>query len=339
MSDKYEIQFEDLHGVPDGKAVEVDLEADTKGIREVSPDDGDADDARKAADDADARRKATGKSDEGDEDEGDPKFSKKFRDRLSREQRAKKKAQDEARQIREQNARLEARLKKLESSHSERELSEIERNIGEIEKQLEDAIEKGETKTQLQLTRKMTDLQAELKVSRKAAELMGDDDDQGPKQSGKPSGDSNQNPYADEWMDSHSDWYGMKGFERQTRLVNRLDKEIFKDGYDPQTEEYFEELDRRLKEKAPEVFDEIEEDDDKALTPSGKRNRDKPPVAPTGSGEDRTSGRASGLGSKVTLDDNDFKVMRTFGLDPNDPETLKEFARNKREAEQQEARR
>jgi len=336
MSDKYEIQFEDLHGVPDGKAVEVDLEAESKGIRDVLPGDGEDDDARKPSDDAGASKRAADKPDEGDEDEGDAKFSKKFRDRLSREQRAKKKAQDEARQIREQNARLEARLKKLESSHSERELSEIERNIGEIEKQLEDAIEKGETKTQLQLTRKMTDLQAELKVSRKAAELMGDDDDRGSTQGGQPSGKP-ENPYADEWMEAHSDWYGMKGFERQTRLVNRLDKEIFKDGYDPNTEEYFEELDRRLKEKAPEVFD--DEVEAKDLTPSGKRNRDRPPVAPTGSGEDRTSGRTTGLGSKVVLDDNDFRVMRTFGLDPNDPETLKEFARNKREADLQEANR
>ncbi|KPK66534.1 MAG: hypothetical protein AMS21_01880 [Gemmatimonas sp. SG8_38_2] len=333
MSEKYEIQFEDLHGVPDGKAVEVDLEAESKGIREVAPDDGAADDARKPSDDADASKGAKGKADEGEEDSGDDKFSKKFRDRLSREQRAKKKAQDEAREIREQNARLEARLKKLESSHSERELNEIERNIGDIEKQLEDAIEKGETKTQLSLTRKMTDLQAELKVAKKAAELMGEDDDSGSTRSGKPSGKPDENPYADDWMGNHSDWYGMKGFERQTRLVNRLDKEVFKDGYDPQTEEYFEELDRRLKEKAPELFD------DEDLTPSGKRNRERPPVAPTGSGEDRTSGKTTGLGSKVTLDDNDFRVMRTFGLDTNDPETLKEFARNKREAELQEANR
>lgn len=333
MPKDYEIQFEDLHGVPDGSAVEVDLDADSEGVRRVPAPEAGSDDAGGSSDDGTPPKKAGAAPKEGDED-GDEKFSKKFRTRLSREQRAKERERDGRKKAEQRADALEARIKKLEQTRSADELAEIERSLSDIETQMEDAIEKGDTKTQLKLTRKMTDLQAELKVSKKAAEIMAESDDSTQDRGGKPSGNPNENPAADEWMENHSDWYGMKGFERQTRLVNRLDKEIFKDGYDPQTDEYFEELDRRLKDKAPELFDE-----EPAPAPSSKRNREAPPVAPTGSGEDRTSSATTGLGSKVTLTEEDFRVMQQFNLDTNDPETLKEFARNKREAEAQEAAR
>lgn len=333
MPKDYEIEFEDLHGVPDGSAVEVDLDADSEGVRRVPAHEAGSDDAGKTSGDGTPPKKA-GAGPKEDGEDGDGKFSKKFRTRLSREQRAKERERDARKKAEQRADALETRINKLEKTRSKDELDEIERTLSDTETQLETAIEKGDTKTQLKLTRKMTDLQAELKVSKKAAEIMAESDDSTQGQGTKPSGNSNENPVAEEWMDSHSDWYGMKGFERQTRLVNRLDKEIFKDGYDPQTDEYFEELDRRLKDKAPELFDE-----EPAQAPSSKRNRGQPPVAPTGSGEDRTSSATTGLGSKVTLTEEDFRVMRQFNLNTNDPETLKEFARNKREAEAQEATR
>ena len=45
-------------------------------------------------------------------------------------------------------------------------------------------------------------------------------------------------------------------------------------------------------------------------------------------GRTRTAGRSS----RVTLTREDYANMRTYGLDPSDPEVLKEYARNKRQA-------
>jgi len=330
MATEHEVVFEDLHGVPDGQAVEVDLEADQKGIR-VVPADAGADDDSDDIDDDGSQQAADEDDEEGDKGGGD-KFSRKFQKRLSREQRAKQAAQNEAKELRARLESMEKRINGIEKSHSQADISKMESDLQAVEQQLEEAVERGETKDQIRLTKKLAELQADFKIAKKLSEL--DDDSDSGKPSGKPeSGSDDGNPYAKDWMDRHADWYGRKGFERQTRLVNRLDKEIFNDGYDPSEEDYFEELDRRLKEKAPELF----EDEDPA--PPKKRNRGHPPVAPTGSGDDRpTSGKRTGLGSKVRLDERDFEVMRNFGLDTNDPEALKEFARSKRETQMQEDR-
>jgi hypothetical protein len=134
------------------------------------------------------------------------------------------------------------------------------------------------------------------------------------------------------WMEDQGDWYKQDGFERQTRLANRLDKEVYADGYDPDTPQYFKELNKRIKERAPELYDDLEAGADD--TDTGKR-RGKPVVAPVSGNETRHQRSSS---SKVELDAEDFRTMRQFNLDPNDPEVLREFARNKREAEQGEKR-
>ena len=55
-------------------------------------------------------------------------------------------------------------------------------------------------------------------------------------------------------------------------------------------------------------------------------------VAPVDSAESASTKRRSSS-SRVELDEHDFENMRRFGLDTNDPDVLKEYAMNKREAE------
>ena len=68
-------------------------------------------------------------------------------------------------------------------------------------------------------------------------------------------------------------------------LANRLDKEVFKDGYDPGTEEYFVELDRRIKEKEPDLFDDLDAGADDLDTDDTDDRRGKNVVAPVGGNE------------------------------------------------------
>jgi hypothetical protein len=133
-------------------------------------------------------------------------------------------------------------------------------------------------------------------------------------------------------MDGHSDWYGARGFERQTRLANRIDKEVFADGFRPDSDDYFEELDKRIKKKEPNLFDDVTADDADDDT-KGKR-----PTSPVAGVETTGVRRQRTSGSKVELTEDDFANMRRFNLDPSDPEVLKEYARNKREADLQEQR-
>lgn len=323
-----EIVFEDLHGIPDEESVTVDLDADRKGAGiERSPaekaagadgrddDDIELDDLR-SADMADGEE---GDDDDASTDGGDDNYSRKVKARIDREARAKRKAQDEANYWRDQAEQLAKDRAGRDKAELESVVERTSSAIRSLEADLERAIEDGVTKDQVKFTSQLTDLKAE-KIQAELAlkDLPSDVKLQPFDGKVQADGDTNQS-LADKWMSDRADWYGARGFERQTRLANRLDREVFADGYDPKSAEYFEELDRRLKEKEPGLFD-----DDSG---SDTRRRRQSPVAPVGSEVSR--GRRNS--SKVELGEADFANMRRFGLDTNDPQVLKEYARNKRE--------
>lgn len=334
---KNEIVFEDLHGINEEDPVEVDLDASRKddGIQR-SPADDAADDG--SVDDdgieisnlRDAKPASSGSDDDDDASTtgDDDDYSKKVKARIDREAKAKRKAQDEANYWRQQAENLAKKTSTQSKESIERKVEQATSKIESTLTALDAAIESGNTKDQVKLTSDLTDLKAE-KIQ---AEIeLRDLPESGNLQpfDGKV-GLSSEKSLADQWMEDRNDWYGARGFERQTRLANRLDREVFEDGFDPKTAEYFQELDRRIKAKEPDLFDGADDDADDDAYDRGKRRPKRSPVAPVTNGDNnKRRGRATG---KVELDRSDFANMRRFGLDTNNPEVLKEYARNKREA-------
>ena len=330
MGQENEIVFEDLHGVNEEDAVEVDLDAATKddGITRTPADEVVVDDAAGDDDiefsnlrDADASPDAGG-DDAASNDSDDDDYSKKVQARIKRATRGEKKAKQEASYWKTQAENLAKEQSTLSKESLE---SKVEQGKAAIEATLEDlerAVEDGDTKTQVKLTGQLTDQKAEVIQAEVALQDLPESGNLQPF-SGKVEDESTTQSKAEEWTDGHSDWYRQEGFERQTRLANRIDRQLFEEGYDPKTQEYFDELDSRLKEKAPELFDDAADDGT-----STERRPKRSPVAPVG-GADSSRQRSSG--NKVQLDSEDFANMRRFGLDPNDPKVLKEYAKNKRE--------
>jgi len=343
-----QIVFEDLHGANEDKPVTVDLDAGRKdaGI-ELTPDGQSvADDAgnddqividelRSADDDAEQQ---VADDDQASTDSEDDDYSKKVKARIEREARAKRKERQRADQQTQRADYWEQQANQLAKNSYEGEKRNLELGIEQtdlaitqVQADLERAIEDGQTKDQVRLTNQLTDLKADkAKAEYGLNDLSPDGNVQPFDDKISPEGKKPTESKADKWMEDRSDWYGAKGFERQTRLANRLDKEVYKDGYDPGTEEYFEELDKRIKEKEPKLYDDLDAGADDNDTDDKGDRRGKNVVAPVGGNETRHQ-RTSG--SKVDLTPEDFDTMREFNLDTNDPEVLKEFARNKVEAE------
>ena len=344
-----QIVFEDLHGANEDKPVTVDLDADRKDAGIAMAPDGQsaADDAgnddliaidelRSADDDAELQVDDDKQASTGSEDD---EYSKKVKARIEREARAKRKERQRADEQSQRADYWEGQAKELAKNSYEGDKRNLELSIEQadsaitqVQTDLERAIEDGQTKDQVRLTNTLTDLKADKAKAEYGLNDLSPDGNVQPFD-GKisPEGQKPTVSKADKWMEDRSDWYGAKGFERQTRLANRLDKEVYKDGYSPDTEEYFEELDKRIKEKEPKLFDDLDagaEDDDTNDDKNDRRGKNV--VAPVGGNEARHQ-RTSG--SKVDLTPEDFQTMREFNLDTNDPEVLKEFARNKVEAE------
>lgn len=353
MVREHEIVFEDLHGSNEDEPITIDLDAGSKddGITrsptgQVAVDDDRDDDSiridnLRSADRNDGERPKPEADAKDDDDDAaikageDDVYSKKVKARIDREARAKRKERERA-------DYWESQARKFAKDQFERERattkSRIEQTVSAIEDtqtQLEKAIEDGQTKDQVRLTARLTDLKADKVMAEASLDNLSPDGNVQPF-SGNVDGTGKPNQsLADGWTEEHSDWYGARGFERQTRLANRLDKEVFEDGYDPKSPDYFEELNRRIKEKEPKLFEALESSaddtgkDDKDDKPDKRRG--KPVVAPVGGNENSRQRTSS---SRVELTEDDFRTMRQFNLDTNDPEVLKEFARNKREAEQ-----
>lgn len=342
-----QIVFEDLHGMQEDKPVTVDLDADLKerGIQSApddqSVDSGAADDDGIVIDDLHSAQAESQDDDGGaaSRDSGDDDYSKKVKARIDREKRVTRKERQRADQ---QSARADywkTQAEELAKSQYETKkdtfkstVEQADSAIGNIRTELTRAIEDGNTERQVELTDSLTDWKAKKARAEASLENLSPDGNLEPFDDKiSPEGRKTTKSKSETWMDDRGDWYRRAGFERATRLANRLDKEVFDDGYSPDTDEYFEELDKRIKAKMPELYEDADDGagdddkDDKDETPRGKSV-----VAPVGGNETRHQ-RSSG--SKVELGPEDFATMREFNLDPNDPEVLKEFARNKAEAE------
>ena len=334
-----QIVFEDLHGVNEDETVTIDLDADSKddGITrtpaEQAADAGDRDDDDiQVGDIVPDEQSGKGGTDDDDASKagGDDDYSKKVKARIGREQRAKRKAQDEASFWKKQAEQLAKDQYERDKKTFEKDIEQADSEIEQVQADLERAIEDGQTKDQVRLTNRLTDLKANKARAEFSLNDLSPDGNVQPfdgKISSQP--ETKADKESDKWMEERSDWYRQPGFEKATRLANRLDRELYKEGYDPDSAEYFEELDARMKKQMPDLYDDpaaadTTQDDDETTT------RRRSPVA----GVDQQTGRQKPGSSKVELTERDFANMRQFNLDVNDPEVLKEYARNKREAEQ-----
>jgi hypothetical protein len=327
MSGKDEIIFEDLHGVPDQSTVTVDLESDNDGIERVFvATDTDTDETVVDSQVTPPSKEA----DDGEGEGGDNKFEK----RLDRERRAKLRERERASELERENRQLKQQLTENAKDRREANLKSLDDSIDATKRDLAAAKEEGDTTKEVDALDRL----AELRSQRKAVEVSTPPEsvDTGAEVSTR-GADAD---LAKKWVERNKSWFRRPGFDRHNRVANEVDDEVYSQGFDPASPEYYEELDKRLRARLPGFFD----DDDAAPPRADSSSDDDPPprrkpdntVAAVG-GEDR--GADSQLKSgKIELGPQDFAVMRNFGLDPKNPEHLKEFAASRRERLENEAR-
>jgi hypothetical protein len=101
---------------------------------------------------------------------------------------------------------------------------------------------------------------------------------------------------------ARNQWFGAPGFEEVTSYALGLHQKLVNGGIDPRNDEYFEQIDARMKSKFPEVFGGAE---DKPRTTEAKRPSTV--VAP--------AGRSTGV-RKVQLTPTQAALVKKFNLDP-----------------------
>ena len=99
-------------------------------------------------------------------------------------------------------------------------------------------------------------------------------------------------------------WFGANGFEEVTSYALGLHQKLVNSGTDPRSDEYFEQINARVKSKFPEVFGDTE---DKPTSGEAPKNRPASVVAP--------ATRSSGA-KKVQLTTTQLALAKKFGLTP-----------------------
>jgi len=281
---------------------------------------------------------------QGDDDGDEPAetYSKKVQRRINKEVARRKSVETEAERLARENDELRQRLGQTETQVFEHSVSGLESQKTTLRGQLAKAIEDGDTEKQVDLTEQLGSVNYRLEQAQQMRARIA------PRQQQQPTGERQGEPRPQQQRPQapttpaqqreamirslpprSQEWVSERGFfdwkESQRAYAMGVDAELTKEGFDVGTDEYYVEMDRRIAAAFPDLYD----DDDPAPRPQPrKQTQGATPVAPPSAPPAAPNG-AQQQGSKVKLGPADFQQMRTFGLDPQDPEAVRAFAMEK----------
>lgn len=301
--DQFHEDAEDLGGAPDDPKGDAATDDDVQVILSAG-----GEDEPGPEPDEDALPGAT----EGGEDVDLSSYSEAARKRIMRERRLKEEARDEARAAHAE--RFKAQQTAYESTKSLLQLA------------------KETTKDKLEAKRKEwvkakdvgdneADVRLQGEVSKLEADLRDIEQSEGQLKPPRPDVESDTS-LAAQWK-SRNRWFGDPKFAAATAAVRVLDAAVLADGFKPDTQEYFTELNRRIHAELPNLRGRVQRigDATREARPQPRPITHAP--APKG-GQRRPSGNV------VMLSQTDVANMQNFKLDPKNPEHVKEYARQKK---------
>lgn len=104
------------------------------------------------------------------------------------------------------------------------------------------------------------------------------------------------------WASKNKAWYDPSGGNLDSRIVQAIDTDLFNEGYDPETQEYWDELTDRVKDRLPHRY---------RNTAANGTQKKKPPQIVGGGGGDQSSGSGS---SEKTLPKELVASLKAAGM-------------------------
>jgi len=114
-------------------------------------------------------------------------------------------------------------------------------------------------------------------------------------------------PKAMSWWQKNN-WFNAAGYERETAAARAIDVQLDLEGFDKNSDDYYDHLNNRLQKVFPELSS--------GSSPSKPRAKSRPPVAPT-------TGGSSYKGNRVRMSQDHLRMARELGI--NDADGLKKY--------------
>jgi hypothetical protein len=239
----------------------------------------------------------------------DDDYGPKVQKRIQKLVNQRREAEIQARQIQEQNAQLQKRLERLEHGSQQNAEKAFNQRYNQTKAALEQAVEEGDTKSQVAFQEQLADMRAAMRI----AEMQRQQTQQRAAASptvgrAQQAAQNPAPPKAMQWWQANN-WFNAAGFERETAAARSIDVQLDLEGYDKNSDEYYQVLNSRLQKMFPELSS--------GASPSKARTKSRPPVAPT------TGGSSSYKGNRVRMSQEQLRMARELGI--NDEKGLKKY--------------
>jgi hypothetical protein len=252
-----------------------------------------------------AREEAVDVAQEKEEPEYGPKVQKRIQKLVGQ----RREAEIQARQTQELNAQLQKRLERLEQGSQQSAEQNFNQRYAQTKQALHKAVEEGDTDAQVNFQEQMADMRAAMRI----AEMQKQQRQQRPAASPtvNRTQQAAQNPAPKKAMGwwQKNNWFNAAGFERETAAARAIDVQLDLEGYDKNSDEYYDLLNNRLQKVFPELVS--------GSSPSKPRTKSRPPVAPT------TGGSSNYKGNRVRMSQEQLRMARELGI--NDEKGLKKY--------------
>ena len=184
------------------------------------------------------------------------KLTRKMREAERRE----KAALEYAKAVEEKRVQLESRFKKSDSEYLKKLESNVNLGLDSAKRELATAIETGDAKSQVDINKRIAELSfenARLQEKKQNAESMAKEtpvklSDGGKLPEQTPSELPEPDPRAEDWA-SNNTWFGQD--RAMTFTAFEIHKDLVeKEGFDPKSDEYYSEIDKRIRVDFPSKF-------------------------------------------------------------------------------------
>lgn len=239
------------------------------------------------------------------------RLTKKMRDAERREQEAIRYAQ----QVTQEAQTIQARMKQLDTGYLHEYGGRLELETKSAEGALKRAVEIGDADSVIENQRKLNQLYAAAEKYREAKRGQEMREAQAvnqaqyvPQQQYAPQQQPQQqqivrpDPKAETWAEKNT-WFGQD--EAMTFAAFGIHKKLIEEeGFDPQADEYYSELDQRLRKRFPQEF---------ASAPANDSGASRRPVQ-TVAGVSRSNGNTTGRSKKVRLTPTQVAIAKKLGV-------------------------
>lgn len=285
-----------------------ELDEDEDG--EDSPDDDEEDEDDQDADDDD--------EDEDDDEDDDRSYSKKVQARIDRERDKRR------RDVAAAEARVAALERKFELQEQERkfesEKAKVDQKLADLKAKKIEAKEEGDTAAEVEIDDQILDLRAKLRTQEAEIEKARKEVDTTP----QPVGDDTP-PAGLKWLKKYPQFHTNQQFQK---VVLRADGMVADRGFDRNEDDYYAEIEKIVAVQFPEIVKKANKTTRKKQVRDTARRKKRSAVGGTQRAGTQRKATKSRTG-RIRLTKADQRNMQMFGMDPKDPEHIKNWAEAK----------